>query len=83
MKLKDLKNDKVVFFAAGIASVFAAKKLVKSEKVRKACVSGIAKGMKLQQDAQETFKNMKEDAEDLCYEARTSLDNEEVEINEI
>ena len=30
----------------------------------------MAKAMKLQSDAQEVFSNMKEDAQDLCYDAK-------------
>ncbi len=77
MNFDKLKDAKVICFAAGAATVVAVKKIVKSEKFRSACVQGIAKGMKIQQDAQEAFKNMKEDAEDLCHEARATLDDEE------
>lgn len=40
------------------------------KKTGKACVSGLAKCIKLQNDAQATFKNMKEEAEDICYDAK-------------
>ena len=40
-------------------------------------MAGMAKGMKLQQDAQVTFQNMKEDAQDLCHEAKTRAQEED------
>lgn len=79
MKFDFVKNAKVICFAAGAAAAVVSKKVFTSDKFRKACVSGIAKGMKVQQDAQEALKNMREEAEDICYEARTTLENEEVE----
>ena len=85
MKLEKLKDCRLLCFAAGAAAVPVLKKLLKSEKTRKACVSGIAKGMKLYQEAQETVLNIKEDAEDLCYEAKSSLNNkaEEADSDEV
>lgn len=83
MKLENLKDHRVLCFAAGVAIVPIIKKLTKSDKTRKACVSGLAKGMKLYQDAQETVRNIKEDAEDLCYEAKNSLSGEEANTNEV
>ena len=41
------------------------------------CVSGLAKGMKFQQEAKETLQNMREEAEDMCYEAKSQLNDEE------
>lgn len=32
--------------------------------------------MKIQKDAQESFKNMKEEAEDICYDAKCQADDE-------
>lgn len=85
MKLEKLKDCKVLCFAAGIVAVPVIKGIFKSEKVRKVCVSGLAKGMKLYQDAQETVQNIKEDVNDLCYDAKNSLNDEteEADSNEI
>lgn len=77
MKLEKLKDCRLLCFAAGVAAVPVIKRILKSDKTRKACVSGLAKGMKLYHDAQEAVVNIKEDAEDLCYEAKNSLNNEE------
>lgn len=77
MKLDKLKDCRVLCFAAGAVVIPVIKKVVKCEKTRRLCVTGLAKGMKLYQDAQEAVKNIREDAEDICYEARNSLDEEE------
>lgn len=68
--MKYLKSAKVICFLSGIAAALVGVKMVKSKTVRKACVATMAKGMKLQKDAQEAFQNMKEEAEDLCFEAQ-------------
>ncbi len=39
----------------------------------------MAKGMKLQQDARVTLQNMKEDAQDLCAEAKQKATQETAE----
>ena len=48
-------------------------------KTRELCVAGMAKGMKLQQDARVTLQNMKEDAQDLCAEAKQKAAQETAE----
>ena len=68
--MKYLKSAKVICFLSGIAAALIGVKMVKSKTVRKACVATMAKGMKLQKDAQEAFQNMKEEAEDMCFEAQ-------------
>lgn len=53
--------------------------VAKSPKTRELCVAGMAKGMKLQQDARVTLQNMKEDAQDLCAEAKQKAAQETAE----
>lgn len=67
--LECITDKKFVCYVGGILTATYGVKLLRSEPVRKACVNGIAKCMKLQKDAQETFQNMKEDAQDICYDA--------------
>lgn len=75
MKITDLiKNDKFLYFVGGALAATYGVKAAKSDKTRKACVSGLAKCIKLQRDAQETFMNMKEEAEDICHDAKVSAD---------
>ena len=65
------KDTRFLCFAGGVAAAIVGGKVLKSPKARELCVAGMAKGMKLQQDAQVTFQNMKEDAQDVCHEAKT------------
>lgn len=74
--MKFYKNEKILCFVGGILASFAAAKIYKSKKAREICVLGIAKGMKIQQDAQVALQNMKEDAQDLCYEAKQKAQEE-------
>ncbi len=77
MKIMDcLKNEKLLCFAGGVLAATYGVKAIKSEKTRNACVKGLAKCIKLQNDAQEAFKNMKDQAEDICYDAKQQAENE-------
>ena len=85
-----LKNQKLWCVIAGAAGVIAGEKLLKSKKVREVAVNGLAKGMKLKYDAEEAFQSIKDDAEDVCYDARkraaqtdtTAADEIDVKDNE-
>lgn len=77
MKIIDcIKNEKFLCFAGGVLAATYGVKALKSDKTRKACVSGLAKCIKLRDDAQETFKNMREEAEDICYDAKQEANKE-------
>lgn len=65
-----LKCDRVWVFAGGIATAVIGKKVLKSPKTREICVKTVAQAMKLYQDAQTTFANIKEEAEDICFDAK-------------
>lgn len=78
MKVLDyLKNEKLLCFVGGILTATYGVKALKSDKTRNACVKGIAKCMKLQKDAQVTLQNMKEEAEDICFDAKKESEGEE------
>ena len=64
------KNQKVMLVLAGAAGTIVGEKILKSSKTRELAVKGIAKGMMLCDDAREEITNMKEEAEDICHEAR-------------
>lgn len=68
---KCFKDEKVCCALAGAAAVILGKAVIKSEKTRKLAVKGLAKGMKLHNDAKEAFQNMKDQASDICYDAKT------------
>ena len=56
--------------AGGVAAALVGAQVAKSPKTRQLCVNGIARGMQLQQEARAALQNMKEDAQDLCAEAK-------------
>ena len=69
--LKVFKNEKLWCAVAGAAAVIVSKKILKADKTRSLAVTGLAKGMKLQKDAKAAFQNMKDEASDICYDAKT------------
>ena len=72
-----IKNEKFLCFVGGIAAATIGAKALKSPQARKLCVTGMAKGMKLQKDAQAMFQNIKEDAQDLCYDAKMEAEGKD------
>lgn len=64
------KNEKFWLVAAGAAGAIIGKAVLTSKKARELAVNGLAKGMKLTNDAKAAFQDMKDEAVDLCYEAR-------------
>jgi predicted nuclease with TOPRIM domain len=65
-----LKNKYVIGFGAGVAAALVGYRLYKSKKIRKAVVKAVACGIKLREDAKYTLNSIKEDAEDVCAEAK-------------
>lgn len=68
--LKVFKNENYGVQLQG-AAVIVGKKILKADKTRSLAVTGLAKGMKLQKDAKAAFQNMKDEASDICYDAKT------------
>ncbi|MGN0692298.1 MAG: DUF1490 domain-containing protein [Oscillospiraceae bacterium] len=75
------KNQKFLCALGGAAAVIIGKKIITAKKTRELAVSGIAKGMKLTHDAKEAFQNMKDEAADICCDAKAEagLDEEEAD----
>ena len=67
------KNEKFWLVAAGAAGVIVGKKIITAKKTRQLAVTGLAKGMKLTSDAKSAFQSMKDEAQDLCYEAKEQV----------
>ena len=65
-----LENNKLTFFIGGIRAATLGVKAWKRKCAHKFFVSALASGMKLQDDAKVMYENIKEDAVDLCYEAK-------------
>lgn len=79
MLSKCLKDCRLICFVCGAAAAIVGAKVVKSEKTRQACVKGLAKGMQMKHEAQAALQNMKEDAQDICYDAMQEAEAEETE----
>jgi hypothetical protein len=77
MVSKILKDYRVICFVGGVVTALVGSKILKSDKTRQACVKSIAKGMKIKHDAQVALQNMKEEAQDICYDAM-----QEAEVDE-
>ncbi len=67
------KEDKFWCVVAGAAGIIIGKKVICSKKTRQFAVTGLAKGMKFTHDAKTVFQNMKDEAEDMCYEAKEQV----------
>ena len=83
--LKCFKNEKLWCVVGGAAAMVIGKKIVTAKKTRQLAVSGLAKGMKLQNDAKAAFQNMKDEASDLCYDAKVEagIHNTEESADEV
>jgi hypothetical protein len=66
-KIFEYKN--LLLFAGGAVTAIAAKKIIESDTAKKFCVKTAAKVMQLQDEAEEAFLNIKEDAEDIRHDA--------------
>ncbi len=67
---KWFENEKFTFFIGGAAAALIGLKALKTKTARKLAVNALATGMKLQEDARVSYENIREDAADLCYEAK-------------
>lgn len=76
------KNQKFLCALGGAAAVIVGKKIITAKKTRQLAVSGLAKGMKLTHDAKEVFQNMKDEASDICYDAKTEAGLDETDAEE-
>ena len=63
-------NKKIMSFAGGVASTIVIDKVLKSKAVHDGAVKVMAKAINLKKAAEETYESIKEDADDLAYEAR-------------
>lgn len=75
------RNQKFWCVVAGAAGVIIGKKILTAKTTRELAVNGLAKGMMLQNTAKETFQNIKDEAEDICYDARQKAASEN-ELNQ-
>lgn len=64
------KKECGILFAVGIVAGVIGSAVARTEKTRECMVKGLAKGMLCKDSATEYVTNLREDAEDICKEAR-------------
>ena len=66
---KCMEHKHALIFAAGIATAIVGKKVLESKTVKDAATKGMANVMAVKKDAEETFQDMKENAEEIVLDA--------------
>ena len=80
---KCYEHKHALLFAAGIATAIAGKKILESKAVKDAATQGMASVMAVRKDAEETFQDMRENAEEIVIDAHEENKKEiYVEANE-
>ena len=64
------KNEKFWCVVAGVVGPAIIKKVIKAPKTREFAVKGLAEGMKITADAKAAFQDMKDEAADICNDAK-------------
>lgn len=64
------KNEKFWCVVAGVVGPTIIKKILKAPKTREYAVKGLAEGMKITADAKASFQDMKNEAADICNDAK-------------
>ena len=68
---KCVEHKHVLIFAAGVATAIIGKKVLESKTVKDAATKGMATVLSAKKDAEETFQDMKENAEDIVVDAHS------------
>ncbi|WP_298502351.1 DUF6110 family protein [uncultured Methanobrevibacter sp.] len=66
---KCVEHKHALIFAAGIATAIVGKKVLESKVVKDAATQGMASVMAVRKDAEETFQDMREEAEEIVLDA--------------
>lgn len=67
---KCYEHKHALIFAAGIATAVVGKKILESKAVKDAATQGMASVMSVKKDAEETFQDMRENAEEIVIDAQ-------------
>ena len=76
---KCMEHKHALIFAAGIATAIFGKKVIESKTVKDAATKGMANVMSVKRDAEETFQDMKENAEEIVLDAH-EVDKKEIYV---
>lgn len=66
---KCVEHKHALIFAAGIATAIVGKKVLESKTVKDAATQGMASVMSMRKDAEETFQDIRENAEEIVIDA--------------
>ena len=66
---KVMKHKHALIFVGGIATAIVGKKVLESKAVKDAATQGMAGVMAVRKDAEETFQDMRENAEEIVIDA--------------
>ncbi|MFI3209086.1 MAG: DUF6110 family protein [Eubacteriales bacterium] len=64
------KKENLIIFAGGIVTGIVGLKVAKNEKTRKVIVKTLAQGMMTKDCVVEEYTNIREEADDICAEAK-------------
>lgn len=64
------KKENLIIFAGGIVTGIVGLKVAKTEKTRKVIVKTLAQGMMTKDCVVEEYTNIREEADDICAEAK-------------
>lgn len=64
------EKEKAIIFGAGVVAGLVGLKIAKCPKARAYAVKGLAKGMQAKDAVMEEVTNMRQEAEDICSEAK-------------
>ena len=70
------KHKHALIFAGGVATAIIGAKLLKTEAAKDLVTKGMAGVMSSKKDAEETFQDMKETAEDIVFDANAETKQE-------
>ena len=71
-----MKHKHALIFAGGIATALIGKKILESDAVKDATTQGMAAVLSAKKDAEETFQDMRENAEDIVVDANSEVKKE-------
>ncbi len=77
------KDSRVRWFAIGAIAITALVKFVQSETFKKGCVKALAGGMKFKSEAEAQIDKIREDAQDICFEASKQAKGDDIDTEEL
>lgn len=66
---KLIEHKHALIFVGGVATALVGKKVLESDKTKECCTQTMAKVLAMKKDAEESFQDMKDNAEDIVVDA--------------